>query len=167
MVKIQLPITNYPLPITYLPVMYQTSFIRVAQLIIGSTLFATAGLTVKIDARAIPTMGQVRSQTVVSQNIPGYNPQPLGRGYAVLVDFFNQPEIAQQVQQLLGKEVGLVSFAQRPYLLILHTTNESNATKTFQLLNERGFFAVMVDGEKVTVLRSRVINEPSRTRNPN
>lgn len=148
-------------------IMSQTSLIRVAQSIMGSTLLATAGLMVKIDARVVPTMEQVQAQTVVSQTIPAFNPQPLGRGYAVLVDFFNQPEIAEQVQRLVGKEVGLVSFAQRPYLLVLHTTNDNNATNTLKLLSERGFFAMMVDGQKVTVLRSRVVNEPSRTGNPN
>ncbi|MFB2977122.1 hypothetical protein [Microseira sp. BLCC-F43] len=261
MVKIQLPITNYQLPITNSPVMHQTCFIRVAQSILGSTLLATAGLAVKIDAavaqssipncqlpkpgeylllvesktprsrelvrqtvpnttnlsvcrysdnvvtriggfadaeevqkwvrylndivglqaflveppvvvqtaretssqRGMTTEGQVREQTVVSQNIPAFNPQPLGRGYAILVDFFNKPEIAEQVQRLVGKEVGLVSFAQRPYLLVLHTTNDKNATNTFELLSERGFFAMMVDGRQVTLLRGQVL--PNQPRN--
>ncbi|WP_226581112.1 hypothetical protein [Microseira wollei] len=261
MVKIQLPITNYQLPITNSPVMHQTCFIRVAQSILGSTLLATAGLAVKIDAAVaqssipncqlpqpgeylllvesktprtrelvrqtvpnttnvtlcrysdnvvtriggfadaeevqkwvrylndivglqaflveppvvvqtaretpsqsgVTTVGQVREQTVVSQNIPAFNPQPLGRGYAILVDFFNKPEIAEQVQRLVGKEVGLVSFAQRPYLLVLHTTNDKNATNTFELLSERGFFAMMVDGRQVTLLRAQVL--PNQPRN--
>jgi hypothetical protein len=263
MVKIQLPITNYQLPITNSPVMHQTCLIRVAQSILGwSTLLATAGLAVKIDAAVaqssmpncqLPKPGEylllvesktprtrelvrqtvpnttnvtlcrysdnvvtriggfanaeevqkwvrylndivglqaflveppvvvqaasetasetvvarrsaVESQPVVtSENIPAFNPQPLGTGYAVLVDFFNKPEIAEQVQRLVGKEVGLVSFAQRPYLLVLHTTNDSNATNTFQLLSDRGFVVMMVDGRKVTLLRSQVL--PSQPRN--
>ena len=241
--------------------MHQTSFIRVAQSIVGSTLLATAGLAVKIDAAVaqssipncqLPRPGEylllvesktprsrelvrqtvpnttnlsvcrysdnvvtriggfadaeevqkwvrylndivglqaflveppvvvqtaretasetvatrtreVSSQTVAAQNIPAFNPQPLGRGYAILVDFFNQPEIAEQVQRLVGKEVGLVSFGQRPYLLVLHTTNDTNATNTFGLLSERGFFVMMVDGRKVTLLRSQVL--PNQPRN--
>lgn len=225
-------------------IMDQTYFIRVAQSIVGSTLLATAGLTVKIDAAVaqssiqncqLPKPGEYlllvesktprsrelvrqtvpnttnlsvcrysnnvvtriggfadaeevqkwvrylndivglqaflveppvvvqaasetasQRQTVVAQNIPAFNPQPLGTGYAILVDFFNNPEIAEQVQRLVGKEVGLVSFAQRPYLLVLHTTNDTNATNTFQLLSDRGFFVMMVDGRKVTLLRSQV-----------
>lgn len=241
--------------------MHQTCFIRVAQSILGSTLLATAGLTVKIDAavaqssiqncqlpkpgeylllvesktprsrelvrqtvpnttnlslcrysdnvvtriggfastqevqkwvrylndivglqafmveppvvvqaagetptqRGVGTREQAQQQTVVSQNIPAFNPQPLGTGYAILVDFFNKPEIAQQVQRLVGKEVGLVSFAQRPYLLVLHTTNDTNATNIFGLLSDRGFSVMMVDGRKVTLLRSQVL--PNQPRN--
>jgi hypothetical protein len=114
-----------------------------------------------------PTRTQTTQETVVAEKLPVYNPQQLGTGYAILVDYFNRPEIAQQVQQLVGKEVGLVSFGQRPYLLVLHTTNESNATNTFQMLNERGFVAVMADGRKVTVLRSQVLNQPSSNGNRN
>ena len=28
------------------------------------------------------------------ENLPAYNPKPLGTGYAVLIDYFNQPELA-------------------------------------------------------------------------
>jgi len=46
-----------------------------------------------------------------AQTPPGtlaYNPKPL-EGYAVLVDYFNHPEVVTQVRQLLGTDVGLVS----------------------------------------------------------
>jgi hypothetical protein len=119
------------------------------------------------ETQTVVSQATGETQTVVSEKLPAYNPQQLGTGYAVLVDYFNRPEIAQQVQQMVGKEVGLVSFGQRPYLLVLHTTNESNATNTFQMLNQRGFVALVVDGQKVTLLRSQVLNQPSRTGNPN
>ena len=104
--------------------------------------------------RVVSARGQAQT---VSQNIPAFNPQQLGTGYAVLVDYFNRTEIAEQVQRLIGKEVGLVTFANRPYLLVLHTTNDTNATNTFELLNDRGFLAMMVDGRKVTLLRAQVL----------
>ena len=91
-----------------------------------------------------------------ANNLPAYNPKPLGTGYAILVDYFNQPEIAKQVQEALGKEVGLVSYAQRPYLLISHTTNQINATDTFQMLSKRGFWVMLVDSQKVTLLRAQI-----------
>jgi hypothetical protein len=91
-----------------------------------------------------------------SENLPAFNPRLLGRGYAVLVDYGNQPEIATQLQQLLGKQIGLVSFGQRPYLLALYSSNERNASNTFRLLSDRGFLVMLVDGNQVTLLRPQV-----------
>jgi hypothetical protein len=85
-----------------------------------------------------------------------YNPQPLGQGYAVLVDYFNRPELANSVQQVVGNNVGFASYGQRPYLLATHTTNQQQAYNTLQKLNERGFFAILVDSRKVVLLRSSV-----------
>lgn len=85
-----------------------------------------------------------------------YNPQALGEGYAVLVDYFNRPELLTSVQQTVGGNVGLASYGQRPYLLAVYTTNQQEAYRTLQRLNERGFFAVLVDSRKVILLRSVV-----------
>lgn len=93
---------------------------------------------------------------------PSYNPQPLGDGYAVLVDYYNQPEIAAQVQQLLGSEVGLASYGQRPYLLAVHTSNAREANSILQELSDRGFWSMVVDSRKVIRLTSSVrVNQPS------
>jgi hypothetical protein len=85
-----------------------------------------------------------------------YNPQPLGTGYAVLVSYFNRPELAGQVQQALSKEVGLVSYGQRPYLLAIQTKDQAIAHSTLQKLSDRGFWAMVVDSRRVTLLRSAV-----------
>ena len=87
---------------------------------------------------------------------PAYNPQPLGDGYAVLVDYFNQPELAAQVQKIVGDNVGLVSFGQRPYLLAMYTTNQRKANSTLRELSDRGFWSMVVDSRRVTLLRSKV-----------
>lgn len=97
-----------------------------------------------------------QASSLPAENLPAYTPKPLGEGYAVLVDYFNQPEIATQVQQAIGKEVGLVSYAQKPYLLALHTSNERNATNTLQRLSDRGFWVILVDSKKVTLLKTQV-----------
>jgi hypothetical protein len=97
-----------------------------------------------------------RKPQPLSENLAAFNPRLLGRGYAVLVDYGNQPEIATQLQQFLGKEIGLVSFGQRPYLLVLYTSNERNASNTFRLLSDRGFLVMLVDGTQVTLLRRQV-----------
>ncbi len=85
-----------------------------------------------------------------------FNPQVLGDGYAVLVDYFNKPELANSLQQVVGGNIGFVSYGQRPYLLATYTGNKQEAYNTLQRLNERGFFAVLVDGNRVMLLRSSV-----------
>lgn len=88
-----------------------------------------------------------------------YNPRPLGQGYAVLVDFFNQPEIAAQVQQTVGQNVGLASYFSRPYLLAIYTPDEAIANQTLRQLSDRGFGAVLVDSRQV-ILLSPTVNYP-------
>jgi hypothetical protein len=87
------------------------------------------------------------------QQTVSYNPQALGQGYAVLVDYFNRPELANNVQQVVEGNVGFASYGQRPYLLAVHTTNQKEAYSALQKLNDRGFFAVLVDSRKVMLLR--------------
>jgi len=93
---------------------------------------------------------QPRSQAVT------YNPQSLGTGFAVLVDYFNRPELATQLQQVVEGDIGFVSYGQRPYLLAVYTTNQKEAYNTLQKLNERGFSTYLVDSRKVLLLRSVV-----------
>lgn len=86
----------------------------------------------------------------------GFNPKPLGPGYAVLVNYANQPETAAKVQQVLGKEVGLAAYGQAPFLLALHTTDADAASATLQALSDRGFWATLVDSRRVVLLRQPV-----------
>ncbi len=85
-----------------------------------------------------------------------FRPRPLGAGYAVLVDYFSQPEVAAQLRQTLARPVGLVSYGQRPYLLALHATRQDEASGELQRLSDRGFSAVIVDGRQVVLLRESV-----------
>ncbi len=94
-------------------------------------------------------------ETQQSQTV-AYNPQALKAGYAVLVDYFNRPELANSVQTVVGGNVGFATYGQRPYLLAVHTTNQQEAYNTLQKLNDRGFVAYLVDSRKVVLLRSVV-----------
>ncbi|MUG91097.1 hypothetical protein F7734_00705 [Scytonema sp. UIC 10036] len=85
-----------------------------------------------------------------------YKPQQLGEGYAVLVDYYNRPEVANQVQEVVGRDVGFATYGQRPYLLAVYTSNQKDAYTTLQKLSEQGFSAVLVDSRKVLLLRSAV-----------
>ena len=101
----------------------------------------------------------VRPSTArVTSNSPSlaYNPKPLGEGYAVLVDYFNKPEIAAQIKQIVGNDVGLVSYGQRPYLLAVYTNSQRKASSILRELSDRGFSSMVVDSRRVTLLRQRV-----------
>ncbi|MBW4519564.1 MAG: hypothetical protein KME16_07670 [Scytolyngbya sp. HA4215-MV1] len=85
-----------------------------------------------------------------------YNPQPLGEGYAVLVNYLNQPDLATQVQQVIGQTVGLAVYQQRPYLLAIYTANQQDVSMVVQTLNARGFSSMVVDSRQVLLLKSPV-----------
>lgn len=89
-------------------------------------------------------------------SITGYNPQVLGPGYAVLVNYYNRPEVAAQLQQTLGKPVGLVAFGQRPYLLVTYTTDQNAATAILSQLSNQGYGVSLVDGRRVVLVKSEV-----------
>ncbi|WP_254564961.1 hypothetical protein [Oscillatoria sp. HE19RPO] len=85
-----------------------------------------------------------------------YNPQPLGNGYAVLVDFFSNPQVAGELWQILRTDIGLVSYGQRPYLLAELTDQQNRANQILQTLSDRGFFATVVDSRNVILLDDAV-----------
>ncbi|MBP0004996.1 MAG: hypothetical protein J7642_15000 [Cyanobacteria bacterium SBC] len=86
-----------------------------------------------------------------------YNPQSLAPGYAVLVDYFNQTQIAGQLQQLTNQQIGLVSYGQRPFLLVGYTASEMEANRLFQQLSANGFWTMVVDSQRVTVIAPQVV----------
>jgi hypothetical protein len=85
-----------------------------------------------------------------------YNPQSLGSGYAVLVSYFNQPELAIQLRSVLAQPVGLVAYGQRPYLLALYTTDQGMANSLLQRLTNQGFWVMLVDAQRVMLVRNAV-----------
>ncbi|WP_416668389.1 hypothetical protein [Egbenema bharatensis] len=93
---------------------------------------------------AAPTAAPTASQ--------GYNPQPLGDGYAVLVNYFNRPEVAADVRQVTAQSVGLVAYEQNPFLLAAHTSDSAAATAVLETLRERGFTAIVVDSRRTILL---------------
>ncbi|QDL06854.1 hypothetical protein DP113_02055 [Brasilonema octagenarum UFV-E1] len=96
------------------------------------------------------------TQKPPTQTVSSYKPERLGEGLAVLVDYYNRPEMANKVREVVKGDVGFVSYGERPYLLAVYTTNQKEAYSTLQKLSERGFFAVVVDSRKVMLLRSSV-----------
>ncbi|MEH1942715.1 MAG: hypothetical protein V7L01_21200 [Nostoc sp.] len=118
-----------------------------------SAIITTRPTTADVQPQA---QAQAQLQPQTPQQTVSYNPQALGEGYAVLVDYYNRPELVNRVQQVVGGNVGFVSYGQRPYLLAVYTTNQTEAYNTLQKLNNSNFVASIVDSRKVILLRSTV-----------
>lgn len=85
-----------------------------------------------------------------------YAPQLLGEGYAVLVDYNDDPAVAQQLQQTLNMPVGLAVYGQEPFLLAVQSPDPQAAAQVLQTLSGDRFGAFIVDSSEVVLLSSGV-----------
>lgn len=88
--------------------------------------------------------------------IVGYAPQLLGEGYAVLVNYNNDPGVAKQLQQTLNQPVGLAVYQEQPFLLAAQSTDPQIAAQLLQTLSNSRFGAFIVDSSEVVLLSSGV-----------
>ena len=79
-------------------------------------------------------------------------PRSLGAGYAVLVDSSERPETATELQRLLGRNLGLVLYGGRNFLLVTYTPNANDAVASLKRVSDRGFFTFIVDSSRVTLI---------------
>ena len=79
----------------------------------------------------------------------------------MIVNFYNRPEVASQVQQALNRNIGLAAFEQRPYLLAVQTSDRNIANSILQTLSDQGFAAMLVRSDRVTLLTPIVQTEPA------
>lgn len=88
------------------------------------------------------------------ENVPAtaFNPVSLGSGYAVLVNYQDQPEVALAVQEQVGQAIGLAVYRQRPYLLIAHSSGIEGAASTLRVLTNRNIAGFIVDSQQVVML---------------
>ena len=91
-----------------------------------------------------------------SSTSSSYAPAMLEAGYAVLVHYSNQPEIASAVQAILNAPVGLAAYEQQPYLLVAYSTDATVAGQVMQGLSDRQFSAFIVNSRQVVVLTPSV-----------
>jgi hypothetical protein len=83
-------------------------------------------------------------------------PRNLDKGFAVIVDYNNQPAVLNQLERTLGRSVGLISYGQRVYLLVTYTPDKDVATSSLFNLSSRGFNTFIVDSSQVTILKSGI-----------
>jgi hypothetical protein len=82
----------------------------------------------------------------------GFAPQPLGEGFAVLVDYQYDPETAVAIQDQIGQAVGLAVHKQRSYLLIAYSPDIDGAASTMNVLGDYGISGFIVDSREVVML---------------
>ncbi len=85
-----------------------------------------------------------------------YQPQLLAGGYAVLVDYNDQPEVAAAAAQAIGGPVGVAVYRQQPYLLAGHTADAAAAAALLQQLAAADIDAVLVESQQVVRLLEAV-----------
>lgn len=83
---------------------------------------------------------------------PDYDPQLLGEGYAILVNYADRTDIAIAVQEELGESVGLAVYDQEPYLLALYSDDFKDSGKILRQLVDANFDALMVDSRQVILM---------------
>jgi hypothetical protein len=100
-----------------------------------------------------PTDSQM---TAAVSNGTAFQPRRLEPGYAVLVRYGAQPEIATTVGQVV-RPVGLAVYAQEAYLLADYTSDADSAAATLQRLTNAQLSAILVDAHEVVRLSAEVI----------
>ncbi|NEP18931.1 MAG: hypothetical protein F6J97_18865 [Leptolyngbya sp. SIO4C1] len=101
--------------------------------------------------------GPATTAASAEPSVPPYQPQALGSGYAILIDYANQPEVAEALQQSIDRSVGLAIYRQRPYLLALATADAEAAAQLLQRLADEDYTAILVDSQQVVRLTSAVV----------
>ena len=91
-------------------------------------------------------------QTPAEPSVTTFTPQPLGEGFAVLVDYQYNPETALAIQAQVGQAVGLAVHKQRSYLLIAYSPDVGGAASTMDVLSSYGISGFIVDSEEVVML---------------
>jgi hypothetical protein len=102
---------------------------------------------------ASPPSGAIAADESDSEEqTSAFSPRNLGTGYAVLVNYQNQPEVALAVQEQVGQAVGLAVYRQLPYLLIAHSSDIEGAESTLRVLAERQIPGFIVNSREVVML---------------
>lgn len=94
--------------------------------------------------------------TPAEDAVVAYAPKLLGEGYAVLVDYGNNPDIAKQLQQTLNQPIGLAVYERRPFLLATQSPDPQTAAQVLQTLSNGRFGAFIVDSSEVVLLSTAV-----------
>ncbi|NEQ97722.1 MAG: hypothetical protein F6K30_13555 [Cyanothece sp. SIO2G6] len=124
-------------------------------IVVPATPFAGADADTTSPAPSSP------ASTAASTAAPTYNPQRLGAGYAVLVDYADRPDVAIALQSTLGETVGVAVYRQVPYLLATYSAEAGTAAEVLTQLATAEFNAILVDSRQV-ILMNPAVELPGR-----
>ncbi|MFK8182888.1 MAG: hypothetical protein AB8B99_05895 [Phormidesmis sp.] len=102
-----------------------------------------------------PANSQVADRTGAIENNSLYQPRRLAPGYAILVEYGSNPDVAIAVGQVT-RPVGLAVYQQRHYLLAAYTSDAASATAVLQRLSNAQQPALLVDAQEVVQLSASV-----------
>lgn len=122
----------------------------------ASSIASTPAAAVGGTSSPVTDEGSAAANPASTPVRPAYAPQPLGIGYAVVVNYFNRPELAASVRQVTSRDVGLVSVEQQPYLLASYTTDPAVAASLLRTLSEQGLTVAIVDSRRAMLLTPAV-----------
>ncbi|MEO1589825.1 MAG: hypothetical protein AAFU71_00895 [Cyanobacteria bacterium J06632_22] len=108
------------------------------------------------DIEGVETVVAQPAETTAPSATGAYQPQALAAGYAVLVDYDNQPTVAALATTALNQPVGLAVYRQRPYLLAAHTADAEAAAAVLQQLAASDLNAILVESQQVVRLLEAV-----------
>ncbi|NJL20451.1 MAG: hypothetical protein HC895_05945 [Leptolyngbyaceae cyanobacterium SM1_3_5] len=83
---------------------------------------------------------------------PTFNPQPLGAGYAVLVDYATRPEVAIDLRQALSRRCRLGGLRSAFLPAGNQTPDLAAANQVLQTLTQQNFTALLVDSQSAILL---------------
>ncbi|WP_157072171.1 hypothetical protein [Picosynechococcus sp. PCC 73109] len=91
-----------------------------------------------------------------TQGPTNFRPQGLRGGFGVLVEYGGNLAIANQLQRLMGQNIGLVAYGGRGYLLAAHTADSARITELLNRLNQNGLGAIAVPADQVILLKADI-----------
>ena len=102
-----------------------------------------------LDAVVVEPAAPETTPAVAADSAPAlYAPQVLGSGFAVLVDYRQEPAIGRSLAAQ-DESVGLAVYLQEPYLLLLYTEDAGMAADKLQQLVDDGQVAFLVNAQQV------------------
>lgn len=84
---------------------------------------------------------------------PAFQPKALSGGYGIIVEYGADPAIATRLKTVLGKNVGLVVYASRGYLLAAQVPDAERVLALLELLNQNNLTAIAVPANQLVLLK--------------
>lgn len=113
--------------------------------------------TTQLDGVIVQTQGEPEPTAAPEDTPIPFTPKVLSPGFAVILDFRNDPQVARQIAQGRSQPPGLVVYGDRPYLLMGNEKTMEAAKSVIQQLGNQGYWMGVVPSETVVLLKEAVV----------